>query len=285
MHWIAMAVGAFYVFGGIMVLRTMALDRLMDRMLQALGEKVDANERLKSQVLSAGAYLTFAGGFALVTLSRWSTVLFAANSLLQVLYLAWASRVLPPETADERLGRTRTINAAVVYLAAFAFVAYAHAEGVLMPWPIEAGALSGLVEPLVIGGATAVAWAIWLRPQQETPASGSPESDPGESCAAETEDQVRSLPTRLRLAPEHGCWPTWDDETGDNVDPADLGLSEALLRRLEAWDAVWQASFDAADRQRSGIADEAAAERWQSEGQAIAAQLADEWQGPLAVRL
>ncbi|MCL4767031.1 MAG: hypothetical protein KJZ80_12400 [Hyphomicrobiaceae bacterium] len=283
MHWIAIAVGAFYVFAGVVVLRAMALDRLMDVMLRALGEPVEAKERRQSQLLGLGACLTFASGLTLVTLSRWSTLLFAANSLVQGSYLVWASKVLPPETADERQGRSRTINAFVVYLAAFAFVAHAHGQGVFMPWPVDIGALSGLVEPLVIGGVTAGAWAFWFRRSR---GNAAPESSFENPSVPETDDMPEPpLPKRLRLAAEHGCWPIWDDETGDNVDPADLDLSEALLRRLEAWDSAWQATFDEADPRSSGFAAEAAVQCWKAEGQAIAAQLAEEWQGPLVVKL
>lgn len=28
------------------------------------------------------------------------------------------------------------------------------------------------------------------------------------------------------------CWPFWDDETGDNVDPVKTGLSDALVASL-----------------------------------------------------
>lgn len=74
---------------------------------------------------------------------------------------------------------------------------------------------------------------------------------------------------RLRLAPEWECWPLWDDETGDNIDPRDLRLPPALLARLVAWDDVFQASSDRDDPMASVLP----GETWHQEGRALAEAL------------
>ena len=71
---------------------------------------------------------------------------------------------------------------------------------------------------------------------------------------------------RLRLAPEWECWPLWDDETGDNLDPRDLDLPAALLARLVAWDDVFQATFNRDDPLASVLPGDA----WREEGRALA---------------
>ena len=74
---------------------------------------------------------------------------------------------------------------------------------------------------------------------------------------------------RLRLAPEWECWPLWDDETGDNLDPRDLDLPPALLARLVAWDDVFQATFNRDDPPASVLP----GDEWREEGRALAEAL------------
>lgn len=286
MQRFAVAVGAFYAIAGVVVLRRLAMDSLLDLALQAITlEKTDAKERLQSRALTLGGCLTLASGLALTTLSPWATVLFAANSVGQGAYLLWAWKALPPESEDEQKGRNQTINAFVIYLAAFAFVAHAHSQGVLSPWSIDVGGFSWLIEPVVIGAVTAGVWANWfLRlPRSGKSATWGSVDDGG---ADSWDDLPRPpLPERLRLAPEYGCWPTWDDETGYNIDPVDLGLSDVLLTRLQRWDDAWQATFEADDPESSRFADDDAEQRWIDEGRSIAAELDQEWPGPVIVKI
>lgn len=286
MQWFSVAVGVFYAFAGVVVLRRMAMDRLLDLALQAITlEETAAKERLQSRVLTFGGCLTLASGLALATLSPWATAFFAANSVVQGGYLLWAWKALPPESEEEQKGRQQTINAFVIYLAAFAFVAHAHSQGVFSHWPIDVGGLSWLIEPLVIGAVTAGVWASWFL---RMPGSGKSSAwSRADDDGTETWDDLPKppLPERLRLAPEYGCWPTWDDETGYNVDPADLGLSDALLARLHEWDDAWQATFKPDDPKASRFADDDAAQHWRDEGRAIATELEREWPGPVVVKI
>lgn len=286
MQWIAVAVGAFYAIAGVVVLRQMAMDRLLDIALEAITlKKTDEKERWRSRVLTSGACLTLASGLALATLSPWATVFFAANSVVQGGYLLWAWKALPPESEADQKGRQQTINAFAIYLAAFAFVAHAHSQGVLSHWPIDVGDFAWLIEPLVIGAATAGVWANWfLRSPRSGNSANWGSSDDG---GGDTWDDLPEppLPERLRLAPEYGCWPTWDEETGYNVDPANLGLSDTLLARLQQWDDAWQATFEPDNPEASRFADNEAAKRWLDEGRAIAGELEREWAGPVVVRL
>ena len=93
----AIAVSVFYVFAGIVVLRAIALDRVMDAMLEALNDPTAPNEKIRSRVLLAGAVFTLSSGAALMILSPLSAPLFLANALWQGVYLLWAEKALPPE--------------------------------------------------------------------------------------------------------------------------------------------------------------------------------------------
>lgn len=92
-----------------------------------------------------------------------------------------------------------------------------------------------------------------------------------------------SAPSLLRLAPEYGCWPTWDDETGDNIDPADLSIPADLHARIVVWDGDFQATLDNACPPDSRFADAAAESAWRTEGEAILQALIDHL-GPGRVR-
>jgi|GEM_PF-5444417 len=73
---------------------------------------------------------------------------------------------------------------------------------------------------------------------------------------------------RLRLAPEFGCWPIWD-ETGENIDPADLPIPAELAGRIALWDDAFQATLDPAYPPDSRFPDAAAEAAWFAEGAAI----------------
>lgn len=90
-------------------------------------------------------------------------------------------------------------------------------------------------------------------------------------------------PRILRLAPEYGCWPTWDDETGDTLDPADLPIPAGLAERILRWDRRFQATLDHDDPPDSRFPDDAALAAWRVEAEAILAALRDAL-GPDRVR-
>ena len=88
----AIAIGAFYVFAGVLVVRKVALDHVMDRLLAALSDPSAPNEGARTRALTVGGYLTVAAGCALVLLSALALPLFVANALWQAGYLYWAER-------------------------------------------------------------------------------------------------------------------------------------------------------------------------------------------------
>ena len=78
-----------------------------------------------------------------------------------------------------------------------------------------------------------------------------------------------SSPPLLRLAPEYGCWPTWDDATGDNIAPTDLPIPPDLAARIAEWDEAFQATLNSAYPPESRFADAAAEADWRAEGEAV----------------
>lgn len=76
-------------------------------------------------------------------------------------------------------------------------------------------------------------------------------------------------PRRIRLAPEFECWPIWDPDTGETLDPADLGLPGDLADRLRRWDDAFQATYDPVDPRDSRFSDAQAEAAWYAEGRAL----------------
>ena len=271
MIYAAMAVGAFYVFAGFVVMRAMVLDRLMDQVLAALNDPGSAKERMRSNVLSVGAFLTMAGGVALVILSPLAVVLFAINALWQGGYLAWAERALLPEDEADKRGRQQTKNAFVVYLAATAFVLWLSAQGYLRPW--DAPLASHAIDVAVIGVALAGAWALLHFPRRKE----------GGDAAGPASYFDASVPKRLRLAPDWNRSCLRNADTGETVSVYRLGLSFELSDRIEAWDDTFQATYNEDDPMLSGFRNEAACQAYLAEGHAIVEALRKEWKGDLEV--
>lgn len=272
---VAILLGAFYVFAGVVVLRAMALDRVMDQLLAALNEPSAPKERMKSRVLTVGAVLTLASGVALMLLSPLALPVFLASALWQGGYLVWAEKALPPEDDDEARGRKQTKNAFVVYLAATAFVAWLAAQGLLRHW--GAPVSSHAVDFAIMAAAVAGAWAFIHRRRQSAKDEAAPLAAGIETPGEE------ALPSRLRLAPEWNCSPLWDADTGRPVSVYRLGLSFELAERIEAWDDTWQATYNEDDPMLSGFQDEGACQAYLAEGRAIADALRGEWQGDLEI--
>lgn len=73
----------------------------------------------------------------------------------------------------------------------------------------------------------------------------------------------------VRLASEYGCWPTWNQETGDNIEPAELPIPAELAARIAAWDEAFQATLDHAYPPDSRFPDTEAEAAWRAEGEAV----------------
>lgn len=258
MSYLAMALGAFYVFAGVVVMRATAADRLMDQVLAALGDPGAPKERMRSGVLRAGAFLTLASGVALAILSPLALPLFAINLAVQGGYLVWAGRALPPESGDDAKGRRRTKNAFVVYLAAAAFVGWLADQGLSRPW--SAGAVAFGADALVVAAAMLGAWAFVHRPWAKAHDADRPLPDV-------------AAPARLRLAPEYMCSPLWDADTGEPVSVFALDLPQDLADEIENWDDMFQSTYNEGNPAASGFADPQARDEYTAQGKVIALAL------------
>jgi hypothetical protein len=251
----------------------MQLDRVMDDVLAALeGKSTSANERWKSGILTAGAFLTLASGAALVTLSALAAPLFLANVIVQGGYLLWAGRAFPPTDADEANGRRQTTNAFVVYVAASAFVVWLSTRGDLRAWPVSIEAI--LADAIAIGTITLAGWASTFVPHSWFTRNPSPVAPVG-IVSPDSDD----IPKHLRLAPDWQHWPLWDAETGNNVSHFRLNLPDALAERIAAWDDVWQETYNGDEPPSSGFKTDRERQAYVLEGKSIVEELRRVWTG------
>jgi hypothetical protein len=281
--WILFAFGLFYTLGGVVLVRRMAMDRLLDQAIAAITLKRDRVEETATRLLTIGGWLTFASGLSLMAQSRAALVIFILNILAQGGYLAWAARHRPVTDEAERRGRASTRNALLIYVGVFALVVVMEQHGLWRSW-LGTG-IAGLVADLVAIGAVTVTF-IFLLTNTGNNRSGKKGKrypdflDPGEDEAPDYDPT--KPPSCLRLAPEYQCWPLWDDESGTNVNPDRLGLSADLVARIERWDAVYQKCYRPDDPMSSGFQDVAEERFWADESEVIWDTLCEEWEGELA---
>ncbi|MBR0648955.1 hypothetical protein GXW78_04725 [Roseomonas terrae] len=263
---LAVAIGLFYVVAGLMLLRRLPAEAMLDQMLAALGDGSAPAERRRTQIWMLGGTLVFASGLSLAVLSRWAPAFFVAAALLQAGYLAWASRALP--TADEatRRGRRSVVQALVVYTVATAIVLWLDRQGVWRAW-IEPPLLE---LPALLGIAAAVA-GLLLR-QAFWTALALPFAGP----------LSPSGPRMVRLQPAFGLPPLRDHAQDALIDAADLDLDGALVARIAAWDAQFQGCVET---EPPSFPDLAAEQAWFEEGLSIAGDIQASWMGTLITEL
>jgi hypothetical protein len=238
---LGIAVGLFYAVGAVLLLRALAVDAVMDRMLEGLGTAPDAADRTRRRWWMPGGALLLAAGLSLLLLSRWTPLAFAMAGLFQAAWLLHA-------------GRGASIRAFLLFLLAGMLVWWLDREGLWRSW-IEPAVL----ELLALVGVAAVVSAVLLRHAAWRPAA--------------LPFAPRPAPPRLRLAPGYRMAPLRDAETDTPVDPAALGLDSALAARIAAWDAGYQAWFDDDATAQPRFPDLAAEQAWFTEGCAIAADI------------
>ncbi len=273
MKWLAILIGGFYVFAGVFLMRQLAMNRLLDDALSRITlADPDPKEQWQDRLMTIGGVLTFAGGLAVLTLSRYALALFTLSVLWQGGYLVWAQRALPPQDSQEAKGRRSTIVAFTVYVAAWLFVVWASLAGAFRPWALPLQPITlAVVEPGMIALATALVAFRTLRIRV------------GKDIQ-ETDDGPRTG-FALRIAPEYQCWPLWDADTGENLSPEEAGLPPELAERVHRWDEALQATYRSDDPLSSGFASEEEERTYIQEGQALVEEIRRVHSGSVTTRL
>ena len=213
----ARAIGVFYFVGGIFVIRQMAFSELLDHVTRAISlERRQPKDRIKLWLLGAGAVMTSGGGAALAAMSAWALPIFAINLLSQLVWLVWARLAFPVEDDEDRLGRDRTRNAAILYAAILAGVAALWSGGRLASFDNVAAAAVALVG--LVGAAVYALYSL-----SRTPRSGwSSEDGTDWKAEAREREEAEKLaadpdyrhPARIRFEVHPHRYPMVDADDG-----------------------------------------------------------------------
>ena len=227
------AIGAFYIFAGIVGMRAMIMDHLMDQVLAGISlQPVPAKDHYRRWLLCGSVLAIGMGGTALLVPSLWAVPLFLFGATAQAFYLVWARTAFPPKNESDRTGRRQTINAGMLYAAATLLVCIAAGLGLLRPW-LDPWALTipvtGLGLLSLIGR-----HFLW-----NTRRNGGLSWDDAEPEPRE----IPPAPRRVRLAPAWGGYPLRNADTDGGVIYDDY-LPEELADRLYVWSRAFHAGDD-----------------------------------------
>ncbi|MFP4537586.1 MAG: hypothetical protein ACLFPA_04730 [Dichotomicrobium sp.] len=130
MEWIIRLLGAVYVLGGLLLLRSARMEWLLNRAIEKITLKPEPDRwRMAFPVLSGVVYLL--AGVTLTGLSAWGVWLLGAGLFAQAVYYPLAWRMADAEERDNAARWQAARNAGVFSAAAFALAAYAYRTGVI----------------------------------------------------------------------------------------------------------------------------------------------------------
>lgn len=242
--------GAFYMFGGYAVLRAIAMDELIDIVIERVDFPEEASEpvsseHFKKRFLGVMALVSFAGGAFLFFQSALATTLFCICLAMQLLHVL----VLGPRYFDREedidpngSGRQATINAMLIYAVVTFCLLYAQHLGALPSFPHSWSQreTAGLVVTLAFA---IYAYRMTRIPGSDTdiPQSLQPNDQPLQADVSDPKQpgSVFSI-AELRVqatAHEEGVWARPEaNDFWETVDPDLLGISIALESRISKWE-------------------------------------------------
>lgn len=125
------ALGLFYMFAAALVLRRARMEWLLDRAIEKLSGKPEA-DRHRIWYMAGSALVYGAAGLALVIRNVAAVWLLAAGLAMQGIYYAFLAPRHDGEDGVDPDRWRKAWNAAMVSAAAFALAAYGHRIGILV---------------------------------------------------------------------------------------------------------------------------------------------------------
>lgn len=130
--WVARALGAFYVFAGVVTVNAWRIEAFADGALEKLtGEMPTGPALLRRWTMAGVGFLTLGSGVLLMLLSPLAPYVFLACATLQGAYFAWARQALPPTDDAGRRGRRASLNAFFLFCGCTVFVLGCQSVGLL----------------------------------------------------------------------------------------------------------------------------------------------------------
>ncbi|WP_306261404.1 hypothetical protein [Pararhizobium sp. IMCC21322] len=231
--------GAFYMFGGYALTRAIAMDGLIDTVIERINLPGEASETVdsegfKKQFLGAMAVVSFAGGAFLFFQSALATALFCICLAMQLLHiLVLGPRFFDRDEDDDTIGsgRQATINAMIVYAVVTFCLLYAQHLGALPSFPPSWSQRESA------GLALSVAFAIYAYRLMRAPHTDHA-PDPDLTQPLQPNDTFKIAELRVQAtADEEGLWVrSKASDVWETVEPDLLGISIALELRISKWE-------------------------------------------------
>lgn len=278
-------VGAFYAAAAVFGLRRCAMDMLLTRALQALGEAASAETRAEERRIWMQLTLLVLvglGGIALMALLNLAVVLFLITFGLHALYvLVLAPRLLDPADPPEDATRAQRRRSLVIYAAVTLLVLAAAWGGLLRDLRSESWPVLALVALLSLGLAGAAFRLMRGMPRAadaDLPSFDAlpplPDLPAPELPAPATDESLRGA--AFLLSPSWNEGALFDATTRRPVSrslPDDM-LTEADRDAMQFLLDLWRDVGDPADPHRCGFSAPDGAARLAAEGRWVFEQLA-----------
>lgn len=84
------------------------------------------------------------------------------------------------------------------------------------------------------------------------------------------------MSTKLKLMPDYECFALWDVDSVENINPAELPISDSLKSRIARWEEAYDSTLDRDDPTSSGFRSSEDENSFDHEGQLILQQLKQE---------
>lgn len=149
--------GAFYAAAGVVGVRAAALSRVLDASIAAISAEPPDPVRLRLIWLTSLSTVVFAGGVAAAARADPAPYLFAVACVMQALHLTLLAPCYFDPAGGTPVGRRRTSNAFVIYLAATMIVLTAATLDRLRP----VAELSTAEQALAFGAAAVFSGYLW----------------------------------------------------------------------------------------------------------------------------
>lgn len=263
---LARVLGGFYLVGGLIVLRALAMSRFLEMALAALEGVSQKRALIRSLLLAIGGILTAISGLALFLLHEAVIPLMLANVAMQIVWLLVASRWFPPQDEDDRRGRLSTMRATAMFTGMTLLVLWLERTGKLA---LTSDSTANMA--LALSGLGLIGWQAYAINKERH--SDVPTFQPVEAGEYPVEITPRALPSRLHIEPRYYAYAIWDAESGDTLDPEELDIPPALRQRIIDFGLEAGRVFDDEQPGGSKIGDAAARAPLEAEAQAILAEL------------
>jgi len=240
------AIGAFYAFAGYAGTRAGLTSHFVDRAIAAIAcSKPSKIETAQTYWLLGAATVVMAGGLAVLFLLDVGAWLFLVSAVGQAIYLFYlAPRFFDAAEAPDPVGRRRSMNAFVIYLASTAFVVWGLSKGELASWREVEWPWLAMPAALFAAHIGYIAWLLATSPAAgKSPLASWGPDDP------EAPGRDPSQCSRIKVMADYCAHPLWalDEDLYGDFPPEQLDLSEELTRDLNEWADAYTSSYDPDD--------------------------------------